>query len=269
MQEFPSSDEPTRADKRRERRAALRNWRRNNSIFGGEPMRGAASPRLIVGLMIVVLGIIYLAGNLDIIDTRVPLRFIPPALFAAVGIGMLMSPSVRPDGRAVDKRWAFVWLFISAWLFAYQFHWIDIGFWDLVFPVLLLFVGARLVQRALNSPDEKSGESGQQTRAFAFLSGAELRTFTQPIKESEVMAILSGVKLDLTSAQIEGDSATLQVTAIMGGVEIYAPSDWNIVSDVLPILGAYVDKRRPTATIPTKTLHITGIVLMGGVEVKS
>jgi len=267
MQDFLPKDESSHAARRRERRAAFHEWSRNN-VFGGGSMRGSASPRLIIGLMIVVLGIIYLAGNLDIIDTRVPFRFVPPALFAALGIGILMSPSTRPDGRAVDKRWAYVWLLVSAWLFAYQFHWVDIGFWDLVFPILLLFFGARLVQRALAS-DDKPGDGSQQTRAFAFLSGAELRTFTQPIKESEVLAILSGVKLDLTSAQIEGDSATLQITAVMGGVEIYAPSDWNIVSDVLPILGAYADKRRPTATVPTKTLYISGIVLMGGIEVKS
>ena len=59
------------------------------------------------------------------------------------------------------------------------------------------------------------------------------------------------------------------VIRAMGGIEIYAPSEWSIVSEVTPILGAYIDKRRPTATVPTKTLFIDGLVLMGGVEVKN
>jgi hypothetical protein len=61
----------------------------------------------------------------------------------------------------------------------------------------------------------------------------------------------------------------LNVTAIMGGIEIFAPSEWSIVSEVTPILGAYIDKRRPTTTPPSKTLFIDGVVLMGGVEVKN
>jgi hypothetical protein len=258
-------------DKRRDQ------WRVDikNQLRDSLPRRGSVSARLVVGLTVIALGIIYLAGNLDIIDTRAPLRYFWPAVFTALGVAMLIAPRAGLDGKPVgvaDRRWGFVWLFVGFWLFAYQFHWIDFGFWDVAFPLLLLFIGGRLVQRAMNPPSGEGGEPSaaeKSHRAFAFLSGAEVRTFTQPIRNAEAVAIMSGIKLDLTSAQIEGDRATLDVTAIMGGIEIYAPSDWNIVSDVMPILGAFVDKRRPTAVIPTKTLFVDGLVLMGGVEVKN
>jgi hypothetical protein len=34
-------------------------------------------------------------------------------------------------------------------------------------------------------------------------------------------------------------------------------------------MGGFIDKRRPTSTIPTKTLVITGFVVMSGIEVKN
>jgi len=255
------------AERRRRVKQHMRN--RLDRFDSMNPLpRGMVSARLVVGISVIAFGLLYLAGNLDLIDTRAPLRYFWPAVFAAIGIAMLIAPTVRADGRMVDKRWAYVWLFLSLWLFAYQFHWIDFGFWDLAVPLVLLFVGGRLVQKALQDPTSDQ-PSGEQSRIYAFLSGSEMRTFTQPVKDMEVVAILSGVKLDLATAQVDGDKASLQVTAVMGGVEIYAPSDWNIVSDVMPILGAFVDKRRPTSTVPTKTLHIGGLVLMGGVEVKN
>lgn len=227
---------------------------------------GGISPRLVIGLLVTALGVIYLAGNLDLIDTRAPLRYFWPAAFSAIGIALLM---VRDN--VANRRWGVVWLFAGLWMFAYQARWIDVDIWDIAVPLILLALGARLVQRAMK--EDKQGPDAptekDQTRIFALLSGAESRTFTQPIKNAEIVSLLSGVKLDLTTAVIEGDSATLQVTAVMGGIEIYAPSEWSIVSEVTPILGAYIDKRRPTATPSTKTLFITGLVVMGGVEVKS
>jgi len=265
MYNLPSPEDSTPPESRRDARRRDRQSRHQRL---SHPLpRGVVQARLVVGLTVIALGAIFLAGNLDWIDTRAPLRYFWPAAFLALGVSLLISPNIRADGKITDRRWGFVWMFVGAWLFAYQLHWIDFGFWDIAFPMILLFVGARLVQRALNAPTTE--QPAEQTRAYAFLSGSEMRTFTQPIKDAEVVAILSGIKLDLTGAQIDGERATLQVTAIMGGIEIYAPSDWNVVSDVMPILGAFVDKRRPTATVPTKTLHIGGVVLMGGVEVKN
>jgi hypothetical protein len=257
-----------------ERRRGLRNHLRSRfeRYDAQSPLpRGMVSVRLVIGITIVIMGVLSFGGAMGILDSRSVLYYyFWPSIFASIGISMLIAPTPRADGRVIDRRWAFVWLFVSLWLFAYQWDWIDLGFWQLVFPLLLFFIGGRIIQRALQSPESAAGQSpGDQSRIYAFLSGSEMRTFTQPVKDMEIVAVLSGVKLDLATAQIEGDKASLQVTAFMGGIEIYAPSDWNIVSDVMPILGAFVDKRRPTAVVPTKTLHIGGIVLMGGVEVKN
>jgi predicted membrane protein len=197
------------------------------------------------------------------------MRFFWPAVFIAIGITLLVEKK-----SATSQYWAYGWLAAGFVEFSYQVYWIPFGISKLIFPLVLLAIGARLVQRAVNSPTTNGGADGinqpdAQTRIFAVLSGSERRTFTQPLKDAEVISIMSGVKLDLTNAVFESERATINVTAIMGGIEIYAPSEWSIVSEVTPILGAYIDKRRPTASVATKTLFIDGLVLMGGVEVKN
>jgi len=47
------------------------------------------------------------------------------------------------------------------------------------------------------------------------------------------------------------------------------PPDWTVTSKVTTLLGGFVDKRRPTSVVPTKTLIVQGMVVMGGIEVKN
>ena len=225
----------------------------------------AISPRLILGLLITALGAIYLAGNLGLIDISAPLRYFWPAACSAIGLALLISPGPRSS-----KWWGALWLVVGAWTLAYQAHWIAVDFWKLAFPLVLLAVGARLVQHSLHGPAEPAASAaGAPLRVFAVLSGNQVQSFTQPIDDVEVVSLLSGVKLDLSQAQLAGERATLQVTAVMGGIEIYAPSEWTVVNKVTPILGAFVDHRQPATASGTQTLVISGVVVMGGVEVKN
>jgi hypothetical protein len=227
--------------------------------------RGSVTARLAIGLIVVALGMAYLADGIGILPMHDPGRFFPPAVFAAIGVTLLIERKTPHS-----QYWAYGWLGAAFIEFAFQLYLIPFGVKKLIVPLVLLGIGARLVQRATNMPTSNGDTPADgQTRIFAILSGSERRTFTQPIKNAEVISIMSGVKLDLTNAVFDGERATLHVTAIMGGIEVFAPSEWSIVSEVTPILGAYVDKRRPTATLPTKTLFIDGVVLMGGVEVKN
>ena len=232
-----------------------------NSYRGHRVARGAVSLRLVIGLLIIGLGAIFLASNLGFLDAHRPLRFFLPLACLAIGLSLI----VEQGGRR--RSWGWIWVGVGIWSFAYQQAWIDVDFWDVVFPTILLFVGARLVTRAVQVQNGTMNKP--QTRVYAFLSGHETRSVPSPFKEAEVVAVMGGIKLDLTHVQMQGDSATLDVTVVMGGVEIYAPPDWNMINQVLPLLGAAEDKRRPTAVVPTKTLTVRGTVLMGGLEIKN
>ena len=52
------------------------------------------------------------------------------------------------------------------------------------------------------------------------------------------------------------------------GVEVLVPYEWEIVGEVVPVMGGFEVKVRPAA--PTgKQLIVRGAAVMGGVEVKS
>lgn len=112
-------------------------------------------------------------------------------------------------------------------------------------------------------------EHAEYIRTFAMLSGSELRPMSRPFRGADLSAILGGVNLDLTSARMEGESARIEVFAFCGGIEIHVPPDWTVTSKVATLLGGFSDKRRPTTTLPTKTLIIDGFAVMGGIEVKN
>jgi predicted membrane protein len=166
-----------------------------------------------------------------------------------------------------------VLIVIGVWMFADKIGWIGLSFWQLAFPVALLSLGGMLVWRALAGPRDQTPhvaeEPSEFVRTFAILSGTELRPVSRPFRGADISAVTAGVKLDLTDARMEGDTATIEVFAFWGGIEIYVPKDWTVTSNVTTFMGGFIDKRRPTTTAPTKTLVITGLVIMSGVEVKN
>ncbi|HYM33778.1 MAG TPA: hypothetical protein VET48_00210 [Steroidobacteraceae bacterium] len=234
--------------------------------------RGTISPRLVVGLFVVVLGVLFLVSNLHIFDIPSPWHFFWAAVFSAIGIALLIE-------RRTERSWVWGvgWIAAGVWMFAYELHWIDIGFWHMLVPLVMLAVGAYLVRQAMSErggPNAQSGSgtAGRTIHGIGVLSGNEQKP-THPIDRVELFAFWGGVKLDLSEAQLVSNTATIYATACMGGIEIIAPSDWIVTSRVLPLMGSFIDKRKPATIIPVpeqaKTLIIDGFVMMGGIEIKN
>jgi hypothetical protein len=112
-------------------------------------------------------------------------------------------------------------------------------------------------------------EKPEFVRSFAFMSYVDLHPVLNPFRGGDISAVMGGVKLDLRDTKMYADQATLDVFAFWGGIEILVPPDWIVSSKVTPIIGGFVDSRRPSNVIPTKTLLIRGFNLMSGVEVKN
>jgi predicted membrane protein len=239
-----------------------------------EPRRGhdhhaLISARLVVGVVIVAIGAILLADNLGWFDARYVLRSLWPLALVAVGVTMVRSPDHRRS-----RNWGWVLITVGAWIFLDRIGWVHVSLWHLLLPGLLLFVGGSLVWRAINGPPQSkpiSDASDHQefVRSFALMSGCELRPVSRPFRGADLTAVMGGIKLDLADTRMEGDSATVEVFAFWGGIEIYVPPDWTVTSKVTTLLGGFVDKRRPTSVVPTKTLIVRGMVVMGGIEVKN
>jgi predicted membrane protein len=265
---------------------------------------GILSARFVMGMVIIAIGALFLFDSFGWIESRYVLRKAWPLIFVAIGVSILSRPGRKQRKR--NEGWVFI--VVGLWIFISKIGLLDFSFWGILFPCVLLFVGGMLVYRSLRPPriqvsfdpadapksegstfrtDSSTFTTGntfsssesrhtigedehsEYIRSFAILSGSEMRPMSRPFRGADLTAVLGGVKLDLTSARMEGDIARIDVIAFCGGIEIYVPPDWTVTSKVATLLGGFTDKRRPTTTLPTKTLLLDGFAVMGGIEVKN
>ncbi|MBM0103892.1 hypothetical protein JM946_04020 [Steroidobacter sp. S1-65] len=263
--------------------------------------RDLFSTRLIVGVLIILLGGVLLADNLGWWEARHVLRSLWPLVLVAVGVAMVRHPQHKRS-----RSWGWVLITVGLWIFLDKLGWIHFDLSEVLLPGILLFVGGVLVFRSLSGPPTGSGEDptpppptnghsgpggptgptgpapgatnfasstasdhAEFVRSFALLSAHELRPVSRPFRGADLNAVMGGIKLDLTSARMEGDTAVVEVFAFWGGVEIFAPPDWTVTSEVTTLLAGFIDKRRPTTVVPTKHLVVRGMIVMAGVEIKN
>jgi len=231
--------------------------------------RGAIPVRLVLGLLVAALGAIVLAGNLGWLESRELLHWFWPAALAAIGVTILLQPAPCPG-----RWWGAVWLVAAAWILADRQGWIAVDFWEVFFPALLILFGARLMLRALVRPgaarrDGAIDDPEAFVHAFAVMAGNERRSSAGAFRGAELTAFMGGVALDLTGARMEGKEATIDVFAFWGGIDIRVPPDWAVVGKVVPLMGGFEDKSRPTVAVPERRLVVRGFAVMGGVEVKN
>jgi hypothetical protein len=97
----------------------------------------------------------------------------------------------------------------------------------------------------------------------------------QAFEGAQMTSVMGGSTLDLRQASIPaGQTAIVDVFAMMGGSEIVMPSGWTVTLDVVTIFAAAVDKRLPSvaaaasdATAPH--VIIRGTLVFSGLTIKN
>jgi cell wall-active antibiotic response 4TMS protein YvqF len=136
----------------------------------------------------------------------------------------------------------------------------------------LILIAAAVVFFALNG--RPSSASARETltndptfSGTAVLSGIERRISSSDFRGAEASAFMGGVTLDFRDAAMKGNEAEIDVSAIMGGIEIRVPRTWIVINRVTPIMGGVEDHTH--STDGNKRLVIEGTVFMGGLEIKN
>jgi Cell wall-active antibiotics response 4TMS YvqF len=132
----------------------------------------------------------------------------------------------------------------------------------IVATIVFFAVNGRQSNASNGTLDQKPTFSGT-----AILSGIERRNSSPTFRNAEASAFMGAVKLDLRDATMEGDEARIDVSAIMGGVEIRVPRTWTVVNRATPIMGGVKDDTH--SSDGSKRLVIEGTVVMGGLEIKN
>jgi predicted membrane protein len=218
--------------------------------------------RLFLGLAVMLFGLALALDNFGLFQLRYLLRFWPLILIA-VGV-MRLVRSTRaggaPDGLVMTCMGVLLLLMT-----------LDLLRFKQAFAVFLLALGAAMVLRAVRGGT--GGDTGsvgaERVDAFALLGGVQRVSRSTDFRGGSVSATLGGCDIDLRQATVlEGETAVLDVLALMGGVEVRVPEDWTVETRGMALLGGFEDKtRRPLDD--RRRLVVTGLAVLGGVEVKN
>jgi hypothetical protein len=245
--------------------------------------------RMIAGGLLILVGVLFTLDSFGFLDAGHLFEYWPLIL---IGIGLTRliqapTPSDRTPGWVLIAIGAAFLLFTLDFFEMYR-----------VWPLALLAAGAFLVWQSARrrrpafpeaaSPDasgdssftgatgglfvsSSEGEgSGERLNEFALMGGGERVVRSQNFRGGDVTAIMGGYEIDLRPAQIAGDTAKLDIFTLWGGVEIRVPEDWAVETQGMPILGGFTNSARGVpGEAPKKRFVVTGVAIMGGVEIKN
>lgn len=218
------------------------------------------TPRLLVGLAILVVGVALLLDNLGLLRADEILRFWFPGLLIALGV---MSWKHR---RAVGAAL----LVLGAWSTLGELGLVP---WtsDLIGPLILVFFGASLVWRALfrHRPGSLPAETDSHFFTVAVWSGIGRKVSSSNFRSGEAIAVMGGCKIDLRGSFIAEDEAEVFAFAMWGGAEILVPEDWAVTNRGIALMGGFDDASEPPRGGSRQRLVVHGAALMGAVEIRN
>lgn len=129
-----------------------------------------------------------------------------------------------------------------------------------------------------DKPDEQSRPqqdtfadySTDYVNAVNIFGATQQIVYSKNLQGGEVTSIFGGGDINLTQADFQKD-LVLTVTAVFGGVKLVVPATWQIRTEVSAIFGGVEDKRGilPIDQNPEKVVILRGLVMFGGLEIKS
>ncbi|HEX2836240.1 MAG TPA: DUF5668 domain-containing protein [Thermoanaerobaculia bacterium] len=233
----------------------------DNSTTTSSALR--VTPRLVVGLGILTLGLLWTLDNLNVLESRYITDWWP-AIIIAVGL-------VRFLDRRASRIGSVLIIIVGSLMLLDTLDYADVDFGDLI-PLGVALLGAKLVWDALGRKSARvrdgNTDPASLINAFAMMAGVRRQSTSTDFRGGDATAIMGGVEIDLRHAQIAADGeAAIDAFAFWGGVEIIVPDHWRVVGSVMPLLGGFDDKTVSPATGPV--LLVRGAAVMGAIVVKN
>ncbi|MBU1096259.1 MAG: hypothetical protein CVV23_00085 [Ignavibacteriae bacterium HGW-Ignavibacteriae-2] len=225
--------------------------------------KAQSNTRLIIGLIIIAIGVIFLLGNLDILDYDIP-RIIFRWQSILIIIGLVIF------GTTTNKSTGAVLIAIGL-----------IGHFPEFWPLLLIIIGLYIIIRTGGLSKSKESPELNETGPAAsseFLNdvsifgGGKKYIQTDNFRGGKITSIFGGSEIDLFDCKLSEGYHTMDVFALFGGSTIIVPSDWKVEIDVVPIFGGFVDNRRKDPNLiqrDDRILYVKGLILFGGGEIKN
>ncbi|HUI81528.1 MAG TPA: DUF5668 domain-containing protein [Bryobacteraceae bacterium] len=252
-----------------------------------DPQRNSRNtPGVVVSLLLVAAGVLLLLDHMGIVEAAYLFRFWPTGVIL---LGAVIAAQPDPSSRI----WGGTIALGGVILLLRSLGYVNVEFWSIFWPLAMIGGGINLLWAVITGQPIRS-MTGHRFRVHrrghlrgtpffqpgywekasvmneAAVFGGGDRSHVGEFEGGRLSAVFGGYQVDLTQAEITGDSAYLHIAVVFGGAEIHIPHNWDLVMRGVPIFGGYSDRtRHPQRGPGTKTLFIVGAAIFGGVEVKN
>lgn len=194
-------------------------------------------PTYFVGFVFIFIGLALLLNNLGITQVSVGgiISTYWPLIFIYWGLSSLTGGFDRERASTYrilpsERIMGLMLLLLGALLLGRNLDLFKLDFsnvWSFFWPLILILFGINLLR----------GVTGSGGTNWAIMSGIEKTKESWKLEDKNYFAIMGGIELDLSLAQIPDGDTVLVLTAVMGGINIYAPKEIPIQCEAMAILG--------------------------------
>lgn len=226
------------------------------------------------GIILVLIGASFLLEELGIIYFGDIIRFYWPIILILLGLSGLFD-------RRSSKLGNLIVILVGITLQVNKFEVIDINVWGFFFPVLLILIGVNFIfSRKKNVANSGSVNIGTGSKKksnitldntldeFVILGRKSTNNRSQDFKGGKVTTVLGRAEVNLRGTSLNNKETYLDITTIMGGVEVLVPRGCRVEVKGTPILGRWSNKAKNNTDLGAPLLKIKCFVMFGGIEVK-
>ena len=232
----------------------------------------------VAAILLIIIGLLFLGRNLGIVDRSVLRIFVSWQMLLVV-LGFWSIFRKQYFGGIILL--AIGCFFMIPKLINVNGNWMH-TYWPLIFVllgILLLLKHNKIFNgHSRQNCVKDTGEAG----TFYHLEDGYLNsenTFgsvkhivLDPVfKGANVKTTFAGTIIDLRRTFLDDSEIIIDVNCVFGGIEVYAPTNWCIVSEIKTLFGGYNDKRHQSGeTIDYEhKLIFKGNLTFSGIEIKS
>ncbi|MBP1683112.1 MAG: hypothetical protein H6Q27_676 [Ignavibacteriaceae bacterium] len=233
--------------------------------------KSAVDKRVLLGGILIFFGGIFLLDTMNILHFRIAhVLFSFPFFMFVIGLFVLVNTEKKFLGGILTGIGI---LFLIPRIFPQVDY--DGG---IIIPIFLIILGIYIIMKKRKAGTESvfSSDTSKMNKDkiddVSIFGGGTKIISSNNFQGGNVTAIFGGSEINFMNCQLaEGDNV-LDVLCIFGGTTIIVPKEWNVVINVTSVLGGFSNKaiRNPSVVIDqSRTLHIKGLAMFGGGEVKT
>lgn len=228
--------------------------------------KNTSDKRLWLGILLVIVGGLWLLDNLNIIPDIPDFLISWRSFLILLGIFLILGRGKLEPGIiliAIGGIFMLEDLNILDWR----------NIWQLLWPAVIIIIGISLILRR----NYHRGNVAEQKNdinyidEYSIFGGREVIVSAQEFKGGKITAMFGGSTIDLRNADLAIGTHKLDVFAMFGGSTLLVPPDWTIKVEVFSLLGGFSDHRSSSLKVvpnPDKILIVTGFVMFGGGDLK-